>query len=281
MTGCYGSKRRRRLILFSEVKTLPTIAWATAVTALVVYCVFLLDAESPWVGPDALELTALLCLPAVLWNRQRTRAPLRLALFLVLAPVLLAVFGGSVYYVHEKLGFQEFPGILLAVVPPAVAGMGLFWLLRLVPVTKFMRAEGEAGPRAEFMEMRTNKEVEAVVARYVGEPSARITCVHLRPVESALRAAGLHLAPVSLVVYQGIRANRFEVELKPRTVTARETLNLAKLHATFPLAPSVHFQLPMDDDHYERIQKPDPALNCTACDSSKRFAEQCDIRFPA
>ncbi len=190
--------------------------------------------------------------------------------------VTALVFGASIYYVHEKLEFREFPGILLGVVPAAVAGLGLFRLLRLPPVTN-----AEAQSKVEFMEIRRSEKVESAVARYVDDPSARITCGHLVPVESALRASGVSVAPVSQAVYRGNGATAFEMELKPRTVTARAMLNFSKLQATIPLAPSVSFKLPMDDEYYERIQKPDPMLSCDACASSIRFAERADIQFPA
>ena len=258
------------------MKTARTIAWITTVTALVVYGVFRLDVESPWVVLAALEAIALLCLPVVLWDTKRTPAVRRLAFSLALTPLLLLVFAAPIYYVHEKLGFREFPGILLGVIPAAVAAVGFFRLLPLLPITK-----AGAQSKPEVMEFRKSKQVEAAVARYVDDPSALITCLHLIPVESALRAAGVYLAPVSQAVYGGNLANAFVMELKPRTVLAKAMLDSPKLQATIPLAPSVSFKLPTEDEYYERIQKPDPMLSCDVCDSSIRFAEQADIQFPA
>ena len=258
------------------MRTILTGAWVTAVTALVVYGMFRLDVESPWVVLAALEAIGLLCLPAVWWDRKRTPAVIRLTFALVLTPLLLLVFGAPICYVHEKLGFREFPGILLGVVPAAVAGLGLYRLFRPLPVT-----QADAQSKVEFMEIRKSEREDSAVARYVDDPSARITCAHLIPVESALQAACVYVAPVSQAVYRGNGANRFEMELKPRTITARAMLNFLELQAAIPLAPSVSFKLPTDDEYYERIQKPGPMLFCDACDSSIRFAEQADIQFPA
>ena len=185
-------------------------------------------------------------------------------------------FAASAYYIHQKVGLREFPGILLVVITAAVAALVFFRLLRLLPMT-----QSAAHSNTALMEIRKSKRVELAVTRYVDDPSARITCVHLIPVESALRASGVSVAPASQAVYRGSFANTFEMELKARTVMARAMLNFPQLQATIPLAASVSFQLPMDDEYYERIQKPDPMLHCAACDSSIRFAVQSDIHFPA
>ena len=156
---------------------LPTTAWVAAVTALVVYGMFLLEPESPWTGLAALESIALLCLPAVWRNRKRIRAPLRLALFLVFSPLLLGVFGLSFYYFDEKLGVRQFPGLMLALLPPVFVGAGIFRLIRLAPDTP-----AESGSNVFPLGVpKRNPEREAILARYAADPAARVTCVHLVP----------------------------------------------------------------------------------------------------
>ena len=256
--------------------------WVVAVTALVVYVMFLLEPESLWTGLAALESIALLCLPAVWWNRKRIRAPLRLAFFLVFSPSLMGVFGLSFYYVHEKLGFRQFPGLLLALIAPALVGAGSFWLIRLAPDTP---AESPAESRSDLRPLgvpKDNPERDAILARYAANPAARVTCVHLVPIESALREAGVHVWPETQSTPKVFSLSGLQ-EKSTQTLYASAMLDLPRLQAAIPLPSSVHFFVPVDDKGFyedQHLATPLPALSCEACQSSIKFWERSEVRFP-
>ncbi len=260
-----------------------TTVWVAAVTALVVYGIFLLGPESPWAALAALESIALLCLPAVWWNRKRIRAPLRLALFLVLSPMLLGAFGLSFYYFSEQLGVRQFPGLLLALIPPALVRAGIIWLIHRAPDTP-----AESPPESTSKPLRLgvperNPERDAILACYAADPAARVTCVHLVPIESALREAGVHVwpdtqSPPKVFSLSGVQ------EKLTRTLYASAMLDLPKLEVAISLPASVQLFVPVDDhDYYEdqRLTRPHPALSCAACESSIKFWERSEVRFPA
>ncbi len=260
-----------------------TTVWVAAVTALVVYGMFLLGPESPWAALAALESIALLCLPAVWWNLRRIRAPIRLVLFLVLSPLLLGVFGLSVYYFSEKLGFSQFPGLLLALIPPALVGAGIFWLIRLAPDTPAESAPQSGSNPLPLWVPQENPERDAILASYAADPAARVTCVHLVPIESALREAGVHVWPDTQSTPKVFSLSGLQEKLT-RTLYASAMLDLSKLKVAISLPASVQLFVTVDDnDYYEdqRLPRPHPALSCAACESSIKFWERSEVRFPA
>ncbi len=260
-----------------------TTTWVAAVTALVVYGMFLLRPESPWAALAALESVALLCLPAVWWNRKRIRAPLRLALVLVFSPLLLGVFGLSVYYSSEELGVRQFPGLLLALIPPALVGAGIFWLIRLAPDTPAESALQSTSKPLHLGVPEKTPERDAILARYAADPAARVTCVHLVPIESALREAGVHVWPDTQSTPKLFSLSGVQEKLT-RTLYASAMLDLSKLKVAISLPASVQLFVPVDDnDYYEdqRLTRPHPSLSCADCESSIKFWERSEVHFPA
>ncbi|MBL8213328.1 MAG: hypothetical protein JNK87_21600 [Bryobacterales bacterium] len=180
-----------------------------------------------WISPGGVfamfQLVAVLMLPLVYWNRAKysSRKDLyRMTAMLLLTPTMLAGFAAAFYYMMEVRGEKGILGQSIA------GGVGTLWILGWVAFIlkvfpgggsitgsgyepydweEFNRqfraaqakllADLEADPRLrKYIPAVQNSEIFSMdEVLYQEDPTLTVTCPHLRAIEAAMRASGIHV----------------------------------------------------------------------------------------